>query len=197
MTHTTAVHPHVGGAVRNRERARSSAGRRASAPKTSSDDPFGNFVSDAGADLCAVDRLAVRRAVQEATAARQQAAANQRRAADEFAETLALAQAMYLDFRSIANVLFSDRRDRAALGLYNRPPVDARAFVKAARTAYRAALEESRLARFIYYGYDAGVLQNALDGLTAVLAAREELVNAMSRTTEALVAYAGLRKKAA
>ncbi len=196
MSQISAVHPNVGGAVRNRERARSTAGRRSGASKTSSEDPFGNLGVETGAELCTVDRLAVRRAVQEANAARHQAAASQRQAADEFAETLALAQAIYLDFRAVANALFLERRDRVALGLYNRPPVDARAFVKMARNAYRAALEEPRLNRLAYYGYDAAVLQNALDGLTAVLMARQELVNAMSRTTEAMVAYASMRKAA-
>jgi hypothetical protein len=173
--------------MRARSRAHSTTGSRNGVSTPGSDDPFGYHVSEIQTDHDAADRMAVRRAVQEAMAARQQAVANQRRAADEFAETLALAHATFLDFRAVAGVLFVERRDRVALGLFNQLPVDARAFVKAARSIYRAALEEDRLARLAGYGYDAAALQTALDGLAAVLAARRELVNAMAHTHETLV----------
>jgi hypothetical protein len=142
-------------------------------------------------DLRRAERVAMRRAVDDAIVRRQGAVADQQRAGDEFAELLALAHAAFSDFRVTANTLFIDRRYRTALGLIGRIPVDTRAFVKMARAAYRVAQQESRQTTLALVGYDVPTLQAALDSLDGLLAARQTLVRAMSHTAFALINFAG------
>lgn len=192
MSQSVAVHTHAGSVGRADRQPRARAIRRATnARGVVQESAYDEPDSLSAEDRRRAERVALRRAVDDATVQRQRAVADQRRAGDEFAELLALAHAAFGDFRAAATTRFSDRRDRSDLGLIGRAPVDTRSFVKVARAAYRAAQEGPRQARLASVGYDALALQNALDGLDGLLAARQALLNAMSHTAFALINFAG------
>lgn len=187
MSHSLVTNFHPGGAERGHRRARTRSANQGKSASCGLDDVGDESDQWQREELRRAERVGIRRAADEAAAQRQGAIREQRRAAGEFAEQLALAYVAFLDFQTSASEFFVDHRDRVALGLTARVPVDAHSFVKFARGAYKAALAESRLSKLAPIGYDRPILQSALDNLERLLEARQTLVHAMAHTALVMV----------